>query len=108
MESWPYSSKRQKLAVVKSVMVLLRQSLDEIKITDIYRLAYVTLIHKEGFKVISKQYRPVHSTSLEIKVLERVIKGHKLNHLIKNSYLNKGQQGFAWEKETTNPIISSL
>ena len=50
--------------------IILRKSLDEGKIPDPFKLAYVTPIHKGGSKLKPEQYRPVSLTSHVMKIFE--------------------------------------
>ena len=74
--------------------LILRKSLDEGTIPDIYKLAYVTPIYKGGSKFKPENYRPVSLTSHIIKVFERVLKVNIIKHLINHRLLNPGQHGF--------------
>ena len=62
---------------------MLRKSIDEGKIPDILKLAYVTLIHKGGSRQKPEQFRTVNLTLHVMKVFERVIKKKRLEHLEK-------------------------
>ena len=66
--------KKTKETISLPLALLLRKSLDEGKIPDILKLAYVTPIHKGGSRQKPEQYRPVSLTSHVMKVFERVIK----------------------------------
>ena len=55
--------------------------MDEGEINDMFKLAYVTPIHKGGSKMNPANYRPVSLTSHIMKVFERVIKTPIINHL---------------------------
>merc|ERR1712215_593101 len=72
---------KETLAIPLSLM--LRKSIDEGKIPDILKLAYVTLIHKGGSTQKLEQYRPVSLTSHVMKVFERVMKKKIIEHLEK-------------------------
>ena len=54
--------KKTKKAISKPLAILLRKSLDEGKIPEIFKLAYVTPIHKGGSKQQAENYRPVSLT----------------------------------------------
>ena len=60
--------KKTKDTISKPLAILLRKSLNEGKIPDIFNLAYVTPIHKGGTKQKPEQYRPVSLTSHIIRV----------------------------------------
>merc|ERR1712215_201640 len=77
--------KKVKEALALPLSLMLRKSIDEGKIPDILKLAYVTPIHKGVSRQKPEQYRPVSLTSHVIKVFEMVIKKKKINN---------GQHGF--------------
>merc|ERR1711889_45039 len=58
--------------------IMLRKIMEEGKIPDVFKLAYVTPLHKGGSKMNPANYRPVSLTSHIMKVFERVIKMHLL------------------------------
>ena len=86
--------KRTKTAISKPLALLLRKSIDEGKIPEIFKMAYVTPIHKGGSRQKPEQYRPVSLTSHIAKVFERVIKKKILEHLVNNEIFNDGEHGF--------------
>merc|ERR1712240_793685 len=67
--------------------IMLRKSIDEGKIPDVFKLAYVTPLHKGGSKMNPANYRPISLTSHIMKVFERVIKMHLLKHLQENDLI---------------------
>ena len=77
----------------KPLAPILRKSIVEGKIPEIFKMAYVTLIHKGGSKQKPEQYRPVSLTSHVMKVFERVIKKKIMDHLVDNKMFNDGQHG---------------
>merc|ERR1711867_330087 len=81
--------KKMKEALALPLTLLLRKSIDEGKIPDIFKLAYVTPIHKGGSRQKLEQYRPVSLTSHVMKVFERVIKTKKKEHPKKNQKKKK-------------------
>ena len=85
--------------------IILRKSLDEGKIPDIFKLAYVTPIHKGGSKLKPEQYRPVSLTSHVMKVFERVIKRNILAHLINHNLINQSQHGFVPGRSTQTQLL---
>merc|ERR1712105_130900 len=84
--------------------LILRKSIDECKIPDIFKLAYVTPIHKGGSKQKPEQYRPVSLTSHMMKVFERVIKKKIIKHLIDKQKFNDGQHGFVHGRSTQTQL----
>ena len=85
---------KTKETISTPLRLILRKSLDEGFIPNSYKLANITPIHKGGVKTKPEQYRPVSLTSHIMKVFERVLKNHILQHLIKNNLINEQQHGF--------------
>ena len=100
--------KKTKKAISKPLALLLRKSIDEGKIPEIFKMAYITPIHKGGSKQNPAQYRPVSLTSHIMKVFERVIKKKIMAHLIKNDMFNKSQHGFVPGRNTQTQLLSHL
>ena len=84
---------------------LLRKSLDEGIIPDVFKMANITPIHKGGAKTKPERYRPVSLTSHLMKVFERVIKKHILLHLINNNLINEEQHGFVPGRSTQSQLL---
>merc|ERR1711954_422328 len=100
--------KKTKESLSKPLTILLRKSLDEGKIPNIYKLAYITPIHKGGSKQNPAQYRPVSLTSYIMKIFERVLKKHIMKHLVKSDKFNNGQYGFVLGRSTQTQLLSHL
>merc|ERR1711972_584068 len=92
-------------AISKPLALLLRKSIDEGKIPEIFKMAYVTPIHKGGSRQKPEQYRPVSLTSHVMKVFERVIKTKIIEHLKKNEKINEGQHGFVPGRSTQIQLL---
>ena len=91
---------KTKEIITAPLTLMLRKSLDEGKIPDIFKMAYISPIHKGGSKQKPEQYRPVSLTSHIAKVFERVIKKKIVEHLVKIQRLNDDQHGFAPGRST--------
>ena len=98
--------KKTKTTISKPLTLLLRKSIDEGKIPEIFKLAYVTPIHKGGTRQKPEQYRPVSLTSHVMKIFERVIKKKIISHLTSNKQFNKGQHGFVPGRSTQTQLLS--
>ena len=97
--------KKVKEALALPLSIMLRKSIDEGKIPDILKLAYVTPIHKGGSRQKPEQYRPVSLTSHVMKVFERVIKKKIIEHLEKREKINDGQHGFVPGRSTQTQLL---
>merc|ERR1712082_326651 len=98
--------KKTKKAISRPLALLLRKSIDEGKIPEIFKMAYITPIHKGGSKQKPEQYRSVSLTSHIGKVIERVIKKKIMAHLIENEMFNGGQHGFVPGRSTQTQLLS--
>ncbi|CAL4251641.1 unnamed protein product [Meganyctiphanes norvegica] len=92
-------------SIATPLKLILRKSLDEGKIPDLFKLAYVTPIHKGGSKLKPEQYRPVSLTSHVMKIFERVVKRNIMKHLIEQNLLNPGQHGFVPGRSTKTQLL---
>ena len=79
--------------------------MDKGKIPDVFKLAYVTPLHKGGSKMNLANYRPISLTSHIMKVFERVIKMHLLKHLQENNLIKQHQHGFVSGKSTQTQLL---
>ena len=98
--------KKTKKAISKPLALLLRKSIDEGAILEIFKMAYVTPIHKGGSRQKPEQYRLVSLTSHIMKIFERVIKKEIMKHLAENELFNKGQHGFVPGRSTQTQLLS--
>ena len=98
--------KKTKKAISKPLALLLRKSLDEGAIPEVFKMAYVTPIHKGGSRQKPEQYRPVSLTSHIMKIFERVIKKELMKHLTENEMFNRGQHGFVPGRSTQTQLLS--
>merc|ERR1712033_84859 len=97
--------KKLKEALAQPLALMPRKCIDEGKIPDIFKLAYVTPIHKGGSRQKPEQYRPVCLKSHVMKVFERVIKKKIIEHLKKNEKINEGQHGFVPGRSTQTQLL---
>ena len=98
--------KKTKEEISVPLTIILRKSLNEGKIHDIFKLAYISPIHKGGSRQKPEQYRPVSLTSHIMKVFERVIKKKIIKHLTDNQKFNEGQHGFVPGRSTQTQLLA--
>ena len=98
--------KKTKNTIAKPLMYILRKSLDEGVIPDIFKLAHITPIYKGGAKTKPENYRPVSLTSHIMKIFERVVKKNILIHLTVNSLINEKQHGFVPGRSTQSQLLA--
>ena len=71
-------------------MTLLKQifekSIQEAKVPEIWKTAHVTAIFKSGSRSKAENYRPLSLTSVPGKIVERLIRDEKVNHMQLNNF----------------------
>merc|ERR1712002_398567 len=102
----PYPQSSLKKQKKPHLTNLLRSSLDEGKIPEIFKMAYISPIHKGGSKQDPECYRPVSLTLHIAKVFERVIKKKIEKYLVDNAKLNNGQHGSVQGRSTQTELLA--
>ena len=92
-------------AIKLPLQLILRKSINEGDIHDMFKLAYVTPIHKGGSKMNPANYRPVSLTSHIMKIFERVIKIHLIKHLESQALIRPNQHGFVSGRSTQTQLL---
>ena len=87
------------------LQIILRKSMDEGEMHDMFKLAYVTPIYKGGSKMNPANYRPVSLTSHIMKVFERVIKSPIIKHLGNQELIRPNQHGFVSGRSTQSQLL---
>ena len=87
------------------LQIILRKSMDEGEMHDMFKLAYVTPIYKGGSKMNPANYRPVSLTSHIMKVFERVIKSPIIKHLENQELIRPNQHGFVSGRSTQSQLL---
>ena len=90
----PKILKECKETVSYPLYLLWKKSLDTGIIPNPCKLSYIVPIHKKGRKDKPENYRPISLTSQLIKLFERVLKNHLVNHLESNDLIGSFQHGF--------------
>ena len=72
---------------------LLMETVEQISI-PLARVFNIIPLFKKGSRNKSENYRPVSLTSVICKLLERLIKDHMVDFLVKHKLLNSSQHGF--------------
>merc|ERR1712002_733436 len=101
---YPQSSlKKQKKPHLTNMLI---RSLDEGTIPEIFKMVYISPIHKGGSKQDPECYRPVSLTLHIAKVFERVIKRKIEKYLVDNAKLNNGQHGSVQGRSTQTELLA--
>ena len=71
-------------------------------------MANVTPVFKKGSKSSPSNYRPISLTSIPGKLMERILQGAILNHLLENNLIHHTQHGFLPQKSTVSNLIEYM
>ena len=70
-----------------------------------WKEANIIPLFKKGSRSKSENYRPVSLTSVICKLLERLIKDHLVDFLVKNNFINPSQHGFLKARSCLTNIL---
>ena len=73
-----------------------------------WKEANIIPVFKKGSRSKSENYRPVSLTSVICKLLERLIKEHLVDFLVKNNLINPSQHGFLKARSCLTNILCFL
>ena len=80
-------------------------SLEEGVVPLEWKEANIIPLFKKGSRNKSENYRPVSLTSVICKLLERLIKDHLVDFLVKNKLINPSQHGFFKSEVMLNKYV---
>ena len=72
------------------------------------KMQYITPIFKKGDRTKAANYRPVSITSHLIKIFERVLRKHIVEHMEKNSFLSPNQHGFRKKRSCLTQLLDHV
>ena len=87
---------------------IMRQSIDEGTLPDIWKVAHVTPLFKKGNKLLAENYRPVSLTSQVCKICEKLIRHKIVNFMEDNNILCDHQHGFRKARSCLTNLLCSL
>ena len=76
------------------IHLLWSESMSTGTVPQFYKTGYVSPLFKKGSRCNAANYRPVTLTSHVVKVYERVVRKHMIQHLETNNLLSDKQHGF--------------
>ena len=88
--------------------IIFTQSLEEGKISHIWKVWHISAIHKNGKRTKAENYRPISLTSVPGKKLEKLIRDEIVDHMTKNNLFSSKQNGFISGKSCTTQLLEFL
>ena len=95
-------------SIAKALFLIFKQSITFGEVPDDWKTAYVVPIFKKGSKGDLGNYRPVSLTSLVVKILEKLLKGHIEKHLDDKKILYDSQHGFRKGKSCQTNLLEFM
>ena len=83
----PKLVKECKKSIITPLTMIIKKSLQESVLPSIWKQANVTAIYKKGPRTKPQNYRPISLTSVPCKLMERIIRGHIVEHMTRNDFL---------------------
>ena len=97
------------LEIVEQISIplatLFNLSIEEGVVPLEWKEANIISLFKKGSRSKSENYRPVSLTSVVCKLLERLIKDHLVDFLVKNNLINPSQHGFLKARSCLTNIL---
>jgi len=94
--------------LTKPPVLLFRQLLLIGQLPDIWKIATVTPLFKNGSSSDPGNYRPISVTSLCCKIFESAIKKPLMEYFISNDFISFSQHGFLATRSTCTNLIEVL
>jgi hypothetical protein len=89
----------------KHLAQLFNKSLQTSTFPDIWKIASVVPVFKNGVKELIQNYRPISLLSIIGKSMERCVFKHLYNYLVENQLIACFQSGFRPGDSTTNQLL---
>ena len=97
--------KKGKMSLCHPLTEIYSSSLETGEVPEIFRIAYITPLHKGSSKTLPINYRPVSLTSHLSKTFERVIRKSLVSFLEINQKMNINQHGFRQGRSCLSQLL---
>ena len=94
--------------IAAPLAVIYAKLMEEGEVPRIWKDALVCPIFKKGKKGDAANYRPVSLTCVLGKVMEKVVRDHMVEHLVRNSLIRTSQHGSQQGRSTTTNLLEYL
>ena len=94
--------------VADILTMIFQASVDQGKIPQDWKKAFISPIFKKGDKHLPANYRPVSLASICRKILEHIVHIHVIKHLDNHHLLNNAQHGFRKRRSCESQLILTV
>jgi hypothetical protein len=88
--------------------IIFNSSLRNGSIPEIWKIGYITAIHKKDSKSLCENYRPITLSSVICKLMEAILRDNIMQHMISNHLFSTVQYGFIPGRSTILQLLSAL
>ena len=100
--------KESKDIIIQPMKSIFQKSLNECNLPPIWKRANVSAIFKKGEKKKPGNYRPISSTSVPGKLMEKLVHDAIVKHMTENNLFSKAQHGFIEGKSCVTQLLEFL
>ena len=103
-----YFIKQTKFSLAKPLSFFFNLSISQEKVPELWKISYITAVHKKGQRNLPCNNRPIHLTSSPCRLLERNIYDHLLDFSKKHNIISDTQYGFLSKRSTLSLHLDLL
>ena len=100
--------KKCKAAISEPLVLLWRCSMEKCMVPDSLKKSIITPIHKGGSRSAAANYRPIALTSHIIKVFEKIVRQHIVQHMMDHNLFNRNQHGFTPGRSCLSQLLEQF
>ena len=100
--------KQTALQVAPLLALIFKASVEQGKLSDDWKLAYITTIFKKGNRRSTVNYQPISLTTICCKVLEHILHSSIFTHLERHKVLCEQQHGFRRGRSCKIQLLSTV
>ena len=104
----PYLLKNIVSAIPSPLCLLFQSFLSTGGVPTARKTAHIIPFYKNGNSSDTSNYRPISSTSVCCKLMERIVVSDMLNYLKNRSFISKQQHGFLSKRSMATNLLASL
>ena len=91
--------------MIPTLKIIYTKSIEEEKVTDIWKVGHISAIHKSGSRSKAEYYRPISLTSVPEKAMEILVRDHIVDHMTKHNFFPPEQHGCIKGKSCNTQLL---
>lgn len=94
--------------LAKPLQLLFQKSLDVGWVVLLWKKAWISVIFKTGVRSLAENYRPISLTCILCKTMERILRDHIVDHMLRNGFFSIYQFGFIKGRSAVLQLLCAL